>query len=63
MRWRAVSKGLLIYRQWMIDAHRRTKSGMTTVAIGDEAELAELEKAADKYAAAEAKALGVGEPS
>jgi tetratricopeptide (TPR) repeat protein len=51
-------EGMLIYRQWMIDAHRRTKSGMTTVAIGDEAELAELKKAADKYAAAEAKAPG-----
>ena len=51
-------EGMLIYRQWMIDAHRRTKSGMTTVAIGDEAELAELKKASDKYAAAEAKAPG-----
>jgi tetratricopeptide (TPR) repeat protein len=51
-------EGTLIYRQWMIDAHRRTKSGMTTVAIGDDAELAELKKAADKYAAAEAKAPG-----
>ena len=49
-------EGMLIYRQWMIDAHRRTKSGMTTVAMGNEAELAELKKAADKYAAAEAKA-------
>ena len=51
-------EGMLIYRQWMIDAHRRTKSGMTTVAMGNEAELAELKKAADKYAAAEAKAPG-----
>ena len=32
----------------MIDAHRRTKSGMTTVAMGNEAELAELKKASDK---------------
>jgi tetratricopeptide (TPR) repeat protein len=48
-------EGLLIYRQWMIDAHRRTKSGVTTVAMGEEAELAELKKAADKYATAEAK--------
>ena len=51
-------EGMLIYRQWMIDAHRRTKSGMITVAMGNEAELAELKKAADKYAAAEAKAPG-----
>jgi tetratricopeptide (TPR) repeat protein len=51
-------EGMLIYRQWMIDAHRRTKSGMTTVAMGNEAELAELKKASDKYAAAEAKAPG-----
>ena len=34
---------------------------MTTVAMGNEAELAELKKAADKYAAAEAKAPGVGQ--
>jgi tetratricopeptide (TPR) repeat protein len=49
-------EGLLIYRQWMIDAHRRTKSGRITVAMDDKAELAELEKAVAKYAAAEAKA-------
>lgn len=48
-------EGLLIYRQWMIDAHRRTKSGVITVAMGKD-ELADLEKAAAKYAAAEAKA-------
>lgn len=48
-------EGLLIYRQWMIDAHRRTKSGRITVAMDDKAELAELEKAAAKYAAAESK--------
>jgi tetratricopeptide (TPR) repeat protein len=48
-------EGLLIYRQWMIDAHRRMKSGVVTVAMG-QAELADLEKAASKYAAAEAKA-------
>jgi tetratricopeptide (TPR) repeat protein len=48
-------EGLLIYRQWMIDAHRRTKSGRITVAMDDKAELAELEKAAAKYEAAEAK--------
>jgi hypothetical protein len=47
-------EGLLIYRQWMIDAHRRTKSGIVTVAVG-QAEVADLEKAAAKYAAAEAK--------
>ena len=48
-------EGLLIYRQWMIDAHRRTKSGIVTVAMGEKAELADLDKAAAKYAAAEAK--------
>jgi tetratricopeptide (TPR) repeat protein len=47
-------EGLLIYRQWMIDAHRRTRSGLVTVATGEKAELADLEKAAAKYAAAEA---------
>jgi tetratricopeptide (TPR) repeat protein len=47
-------EGLLIYRQWMIDAHRRLKSGDVTVAVG-QAELEDLEKAAAKYAAAEAK--------
>ena len=47
-------EGLLIYRQWMIDAHRRTKSGRITVA-DDKAELAELARAAAGYAAAEAK--------
>lgn len=48
-------EGLLIYRQWMIDVHRRTKSGMTTAAVADTAEVVELEKAAAKYAAAEDK--------
>lgn len=47
-------EGLLIYRQWMIDAHRRTKSGVLTVAMGKD-ELADLEKAAARYALAEAK--------
>ena len=47
-------EGLLIYRQWMIDAHRRMKSGVVTTAMG-QGELDELEKAAAKYAAAEAK--------
>jgi tetratricopeptide (TPR) repeat protein len=47
-------EGLLIYRQWMIDAHRRMKSGVITVAVGKD-ELADLERAAAKYAAAEAK--------
>ena len=51
-------EGLLIYRQWMIDAHRRTKSGRMTIAMDDKAELAELEKAAAKYAAAEATLPG-----
>lgn len=48
-------EGLLIYRQWMIDAHRRTKSGVTTAALADKAELIELEKAAARYSAAEDK--------
>jgi len=48
-------EGLLIYRQWMIDAHRRMKSGIVTVAMG-QAELDDLKKAASMYAAAEAKA-------
>lgn len=47
-------EGLLIYRQWMIDAHRRMKSGVVTIAMG-QPELTDLEKAAAKYAAAEAK--------
>ncbi|GEP53801.1 tetratricopeptide repeat protein [Reyranella soli] len=47
-------EGLLIYRQWMIDAHRRMKSGVITVAVGKD-ELADLDRAAAKYAAAEAK--------
>ena len=50
-------EGLLIYRQWMIDAHRRTRSGIVTVAMG-QAELDDLKKAASKYAAAEAKVPG-----
>lgn len=48
-------EGLLIYRQWMIDAHRRMRSGIVTVAMG-QAELDDLKKAASKYAVAEAKA-------
>jgi tetratricopeptide (TPR) repeat protein len=50
-------EGLLIYRQWMIDAHRRMKSGNITVAMG-QAELDDLNKAASKYAAAEAEVPG-----
>jgi tetratricopeptide (TPR) repeat protein len=42
-------EGLLIYRRWMIDAHRRTKSGAVTVAIGQQAELAALASAVAKY--------------
>jgi tetratricopeptide (TPR) repeat protein len=45
-------EGLLIYRRWLIDAHRRTKSGAVTVAIGQQAELAALATAAAKYEAA-----------
>ena len=45
-------EGLLIYRRWMIDAHRRTRSGAVTVAIGQQAELAALASAVAKYEAA-----------
>lgn len=45
-------EGSLYYRQWMIKAHRRTKSGMLTVATGQRDELALLEKASARYRAA-----------
>jgi tetratricopeptide (TPR) repeat protein len=46
---------LLLYRQWMIAAHRRTKSGVLTVATGQPAELQQLAKAIAKFEAADAK--------
>jgi tetratricopeptide (TPR) repeat protein len=45
-------QGHLIYRQWMLQAHRRTKSGLVTVAVGQPAELALLADAAQRYASA-----------
>ena len=49
-------EGTLYYRQWMIRAHRRTKSGQLTVAIGQPEELALLKLAAARYEAAERNA-------
>ncbi len=48
-------EGMLLYRQWMIAAHRRTKSGVVTVATGQPAELELLGKAITKFEAADAK--------
>lgn len=48
-------EGLLIYRQWLIMAHRRTKSGDITVALGVPAELGSLKVADKKFEAAHAK--------
>ncbi|MPZ33772.1 MAG: hypothetical protein GEV13_22745 [Rhodospirillales bacterium] len=48
-------EGHLIYRQWMLMAHRRTKSGLVSVAIGHPAELALLTDASQRYASAAAK--------
>jgi tetratricopeptide (TPR) repeat protein len=45
-------EGSLYYRQWMIKAHRRTKSGMLAVATGQTDELALLDKASARYRAA-----------
>jgi tetratricopeptide (TPR) repeat protein len=45
-------EGTLYFRQWMITAHKRLKSGEETVALGNEEELATLQRSADKYAAA-----------
>ena len=42
-------EGLLIYRRWMIEAHRRTKSDIATVAVGFPAELDVLAKAAARF--------------
>ena len=48
-------EGLLIYRQWLIAAHRRTKSGDVTVALGVPAEIDKLKVADKKFEAAQAK--------
>jgi tetratricopeptide (TPR) repeat protein len=48
-------EGMLLYRQWMIAAHRRTKSGVVTVATGQPSELEVLGKAMAKFEAADAK--------
>lgn len=48
-------EGHLIYRQWMLMAHRRTKSGLLSVAIGHPAELALLADANHRYTSAAAK--------
>lgn len=45
-------EGTLYYRQWMIAAHRRLKSGEATVGLGNEEELVVLRRSAEKYAAA-----------
>ena len=45
-------EGQLIYRLWMLQAHRRTHSGNVSVAIGQPAELAMLNDAASRYASA-----------
>jgi tetratricopeptide (TPR) repeat protein len=50
-------EGMLLYRQWMIAAHRRTKSAVLTVATGQPAELQQLGKAIAKFEAADAKDL------
>jgi tetratricopeptide (TPR) repeat protein len=47
-------EGLLIYRQWLIAAHRRTKSGLMTVALGVPAEVNALKDADKKFEAAQA---------
>jgi tetratricopeptide (TPR) repeat protein len=48
-------EGMLLYRQWMIAAHRRTKSGVVTVATGQPTELELLGKAIAKFEAADTK--------
>jgi len=55
MPWSARLEGMLLYRQWMIAAHRRTKSGVVTVATGQAAELELLGKAIATFEAADAK--------
>jgi tetratricopeptide (TPR) repeat protein len=48
-------EGQLIYRLWMLQAHRRTHSGDVSVAIGQPTELAMLNDAAGRYASAAAQ--------
>ena len=48
-------EGYLIYRQWMLIAHRRSHSGNVSVAIGHPEEIAMLADAARRYATAAAK--------
>ena len=50
-------EGHLLYRQWMLQAHRRTRSGVLAVALGHPAELELLNEAASRYAAAAAKGI------
>ena len=45
-------EGTLYYRQWMIQAHRRTRSGHLTVAVDQPEELALLRLAVARYEAA-----------
>ncbi|MGD9884131.1 MAG: tetratricopeptide repeat protein [Reyranella sp.] len=47
-------EGHLIYRQWLLVAHRRTQLPLVTVALGQPAELEMLTDAANRYAAAAA---------
>ncbi|MFO1158345.1 MAG: hypothetical protein U1E60_05870 [Reyranellaceae bacterium] len=42
-------EGHLIYRQWMLMAHRRTRSTMVTLAVGQPAEMEMLTDAAKRY--------------
>jgi tetratricopeptide (TPR) repeat protein len=49
-------EGTLYYRQWMVRAHRRTRSGLMAVATGQPEELALLRQAAARYEAAERNA-------
>ncbi len=50
----------LIYRQWMLMAHRRTRSGMITTAAGQPAELRVLGRAAALYRSAEVNGVSTG---
>jgi tetratricopeptide (TPR) repeat protein len=45
-------EGQLIYRLWMLQAHRRTHSAVVQVAIGQPAELEMLRDASNRYASA-----------
>jgi tetratricopeptide (TPR) repeat protein len=50
-------EGHLIYRQWLLVAHRRTQLPLITVAIGQPAELEMLSDAASRYAVAAANGM------